>query len=32
MNIRSKRREIARVMTVLSARHRGVEKSLGKKE
>ncbi len=32
MNIRSKRREIARVMTVLSARRNGLEKSLGKKE
>ena len=32
MNIRQKRREIARVMTVLSARRKGMEKSLGKKE
>ena len=32
MQIRQKRREVARVLTVLSARHKGLEPSKGKKE
>ncbi len=31
MTIRTKRREIARIMTVLSARHRGIEAKKGAK-
>ena len=32
MQLRSKRREIARIMTVISARHRGLEQRPGLKE